>query len=153
MGEVTTYPVIGPAPNAGFFASYTREHLRKQATANIDGAMAGASTLIGMAGAASSQETRGYLHELGSYLSAAAVGPRRGVGQRTSLYGLQVPPLDGRLTAIRCTELTTLDEVLPFLLPFAMTNAAPQVRTARLQGGVRAGVPRNPERTRARSQA
>jgi len=113
-----------------FFASYAPEHLRKQAAKH--GLVAGAtghsarSTVGALVGAANSQETRGYLLELASYLQTAATGPRRCVGHRTGLYGLQRPPLDGSLTALRCSELTSLDELLPFILVFAMTNAAPQ---------------------------
>ena len=148
MGEVTTFPVLGPTPNAAFFASYAPAALRARAarhglvaSATIaspttdraaeehSGATAGpdASATVGaLVAAAESAETRGYLLELASYLQTAANGPRRCVGQRTGLYGLQRPPLDGTLTAMRCTELTTLDELLPFALVFAMTNAAPQ---------------------------
>lgn len=132
MDAVTTFPVIGPTPNAALFASYARDALRKRASRY--GLVAAATTTTATApntvdalvGAATSAETRGYLLELAAYLQAAAAGPRRCVGQRTGLYGLQRPPLDGKLTALRCTELTTLDELLPFALVFAMTNAAPQ---------------------------
>jgi len=137
MNEVTTFPVIGPAPNSVFFASYRPEYLRQQASrhglvgraANLKPASsssAAAATVKAIVEAASSAETRGYLLELASYLQSAAVGPRRCVGKRTGLYGLQCPPLNGKLTALRCAELTTLDELLPFALVFAMTNAAPQ---------------------------
>ena len=137
MNEVTTFPVIGPAPNSVFFASYRPEYLRQQASrhglvgraANLKPASSSSSaaaTVKAIVEAASSAETRGYLLELASYLQSAAVGPRRCVGKRTGLYGLQCPPLNGKLTALRCAELTTLDELLPFALVFAMTNAAPQ---------------------------
>ena len=138
MNEVTTFPVIGPAPNSVFFASYRPEYLRQQASRHglvgraatskpaSSSSSSAAATVKAIVEAASSAETRGYLLELANYLQSAAVGPRRCVGKRTGLYGLQCPPLNGKLTALRCAELTTLDELLPFALVFAMTNAAPQ---------------------------
>lgn len=129
--RLPTSQVIGPTPNAAFFASYDGAYLRGKAASF--GLVAGASsssattdTVSALVDAASSAEARGYLLELAAYLQTAATGPRRCVGQRTGLYGLQRPPLDGKLTALRCGEATTLDELLPFCLVFAMTNAAPQ---------------------------
>ena len=122
MVDVTTFPVLGPSPTAASFASYSRAALRERSV--DEGAHPAAAAL---ASAAASAEVAGYVLELGSYLQAAAGGgPRRCVGARTGLYGLQRPPLDGRLTALRCGAAAALDDVLPFLLPFAMTNAAAQ---------------------------
>ena len=88
---MTTFPVIGPAPNSVFFASYRPEYLRQQASrhglvgraANLKPASSSSSaaaTVKAIVEAASSAETRGYLLELASYLQSAAVGPRRCVG-------------------------------------------------------------------------
>ncbi len=58
-----------------------------------------------------------------------AVGVNRGNGKdtggpdRTILYGLQRPPLNGHATVLRCDGGTTLDELAPTLLPFFATNA------------------------------
>ena len=126
MADVTRFPMIVPSAQAAYFAHYSRDHLCARAT---ESRPSDASTALmdALVGAASEPAVGGYLIELGEYLRGAAVGPTRTPAARTCLSGLQRPPLDGRLTALRCGELTTLDEVLPFLAPFALTNAAPQL--------------------------
>jgi len=157
MSEVTTFPMVVPSAQAAYYAHYTRpylfsladastpleDHLKDLATGRIgadleltDDEVAD----IGVAGAAAAPVvdafskaareplTRGYLRVLGGYLVGAAAGPpRRGVGERTSLYGWQRPPMDGRHTALRCGPYLTLDQLLPHILPFALTNARAQV--------------------------
>ena len=134
LTDVTRFPMVVPSAQAAYFSHYRREYLASAA----DGAAEAASPIWGgyangqrgtlgvFVDAASDPAVKGYLLELGEYLRAAAVGPQRTHATRTCLYGWQRPPLDGRLTAIRCGELTTLDELLPYLLPFCLTNAAPQ---------------------------
>lgn len=129
LTDVTRFPMIVPSAQAAYFSFYTREYLTSKAasTSEWDGYKRGDGGALGaMVAAASTPETKGYLLELSAYLRSAAVGPRRTHAQRTNLYGLQRPPLDGRVTMLRCTELTTLDDLLPFLLPFALTNACGQ---------------------------
>jgi hypothetical protein len=122
MTDVTRFPMIVPSAQAAYFSHYSRDHLeRLGAEASGSGGALGA-----IVGAASEPTVKGYIVELADYLRDAAVGPRRSHAARTCLYGLQRPPLDGKLTAIRCGAATTLDEVLPFVLPFALTNAAEQ---------------------------
>jgi len=130
MTDVTRFPMLAPAAQAAYWAYHPRAHL---AARGADGAAALASydaadaAAVGaLVEAAASPVTKGYLLELADYLRTAATGPKRTHGARTCLYGLQRPPMDGTLTALRCTEITSLDELLPFLLPFALTNAAPQ---------------------------
>ena len=130
MQDVTRFPMVVPSAQAAYFSFYSRKYLAGRAGDDDawEGFKNGAYGPLGaLVNAASTPEVKGYLLELASYLRTAAVGPRRTHAARTNLYGLQRPPLDGRLTALRCGELTTLDELLPFLLPFALTNAAGQL--------------------------
>jgi hypothetical protein len=73
-----------------------------------------------------SEQVRGYLRVLSSYLLEAAAGPREGHGKRTALWGLQRPPIDGTKTLIRADASTPFDDIAPVLLPFAITNARDQ---------------------------
>jgi hypothetical protein len=72
--------------------------------------------------------TRGFCLEIGEYL-VDACGVNRGDGSetggpnRTILWGLQRPPLNGQKSVLRCDKDMTLDELAPTLLPFLSTNA------------------------------
>jgi len=70
-------------------------------------------------------EFRGYMMEIGEYLiDATASGPRHGCGERTVLWGLQRPPVDGAPTIFRVKDDEKLfDDLSVKLLPFFMTNA------------------------------
>ena len=124
LTEVTRFPMVVPSAQAAYWSYYNRDYLSKRAK-EFDPARD--PTALGpMVNAAGRPEAKGYLLELAEYLKTAAVGPHLTHGARTCLYGLQRPPLDGKVTALRCSELTTLDELLPALLPFVLTNARGQ---------------------------
>jgi hypothetical protein len=78
---------------------------------------------------------RGFCVHLLEYLSDAS-GVNRGDGSktggpnRTILYGLQRPPMNGQATILRCEANTTLDELAPTLVPFFVTNAASGMRVS-----------------------
>jgi len=67
----------------------------------------------------------GYCSEIVSYLSSS-VGPKPGYGARTALWGLQRPPLDGRVTVLRVGKGATVDDLAAKLVVFASTNASEQ---------------------------
>ena len=82
-----------------------------------------------------SSVVRGFCILLHEYL-ADACGVNRGDGKntggpdRTILYGLQRPPMNGQDTILRCDAYTSFDELAPTLLPFYVTNALPCVRVS-----------------------
>ena len=65
-----------------------------------------------------------------------ACGANRGCGKhtggpdRTILYGLQRPPMNGQDTVLRCGASTSFDELAPTLVPFYVTNAADALRVS-----------------------
>ena len=85
-----------------------------------------------------SESVGGFCLLLKDYL-ADAVGANRGNGKdtggpdRTILYGLQRPPLNGQYTLLRCGKGTTFDELAPTLTPFYCTNAATSVKFHAIQ--------------------
>jgi len=143
MADVTVFPMVVPSAQAAYFSHYSTEHLRalgaaaaappppaaspSAAPSSGEAAKRAAAVVDAFVSAAGAAEARGYVRQIGAYLLTAADGPRRAFGQRTALYGLQRPPMDGRRTALRVgPAATSLDELLPLALPFAMTNARGQ---------------------------
>ncbi len=131
--KFTKFPMVIPSPVAGYNATYSNAYLRDQAGA-ASGAGFDAATQA-LADAVASQEVRGFLVELNEYLAdAAGDGPREGwrngqAGQRTTLYGLQRPPLNGQRTVLRAGA-ASVDDLAPYLLPFSATTAAGQARVS-----------------------
>ena len=127
--QLTTYtkfPVVGPSSTPGYDSYYTEEYLCAQAGEASPAALAYCDVLINQV---SQQKVRGYLKVMLNYLMEAAQGPREGHGARTSLWGLQRPPLnDSGLTIIRASTQTNLDDLSVSLLPFLATSARGQVR-------------------------
>ena len=85
---------------------------------------------------------KGYCRVVGSYLSDA-VGPKRGYGQRTALWGLQRPPLSGSVTAARVGS--DLDACAAKLVPFVATNARGQLEVSVTPGSEAEAVLRGVE--------
>lgn len=73
-----------------------------------------------------SPEMKGYVATLANHI-ADAVGPKEGTGARTSLWGLQRPPMNGSKTIITVDNGDSFDDIAPILLPFFMTNAHDQL--------------------------
>lgn len=127
LATYTKFPVIVPSPTAGYHTTYTDGYLAAQAAAP---AVSWAEDKL--RARAGSTGVAGYLHTLAEYLADAANGPRPGYSLRTTLWGLQRPPLRTTPSGLQCTELrldagTDVDSALIHLLPFAMTNARDQL--------------------------
>ena len=124
----TKFPVLVPSPTAAYNTTYVPAHLaaRGRGWQGSELATEAAALVAGV----QSDEVRGYLRTIGEYLlDACSVNPKRGVGTgRTALYGLQTPPRNGQLNYVRCGARTSLDEIAPYVFPFALTNAFDSLR-------------------------
>lgn len=138
LGRVSRFPVHVPTSTPGYNSSYTPDFLAAQGTDKFDtwGLPSELSKLKVIAQRVKDPVRRGYCRQLLSYLADAARGPQLGVGQRTSLFGLQRPPLQGGITCLRLEKPAganlphqdvLFDELAPFLFPFLATNAKEQV--------------------------
>eukprot|EP00656_Telonema_subtile_P007715 TRINITY_DN13622_c0_g1_i2.p1 TRINITY_DN13622_c0_g1~~TRINITY_DN13622_c0_g1_i2.p1 ORF type:complete len:217 (+),score=77.31 TRINITY_DN13622_c0_g1_i2:129-779(+) len=80
----------------------------------------------------SSASVQGFCVLVHQYLQDAC-NPNRGDGrgtggpERTILWGLQRPPLNGQRTVLRCDAGSVFDELAPTLVPFYVTNALESV--------------------------
>eukprot|EP00041_Stephanoeca_diplocostata_P025030 m.647146 g.647146 ORF g.647146 m.647146 type:complete len:811 (-) comp22654_c1_seq1:955-3387(-) len=122
--ELTTYtkfPVIVPSSTPGYHSAYTEAFLATQG--NTACAHATAAAVLDKV---TDVHVRGYLKTVADYL-VDACGPKRGYGARTTLWGLQRPPINGTVTELRVSDTTSLDSALMYALPFVMTNAAEQL--------------------------
>ena len=118
--------MIVPSSTPGYHTQYAHGHLLEKA-ADVQGMEALPVQAQALAQLARSEEVRGYLVVLAEYLSdACAVNPKRGRGERSTLWGLQRPPLRHGATVLRA-EGTDMDSLLMHLLPFAVSNAGDQV--------------------------
>jgi len=135
LAKYTRYPVVIPSPTAAYNCHYTRAHLAAKATAAPPASVAAfAAPLLARV---QSAQVKGFCVALSEYLAdACAKGPARGDGSqtggpnRTSLFGLQRPPINGQATVLRCGPATSFDELAPTLLPFFVTNAFDSVRVS-----------------------
>lgn len=123
MPRFTTLPVISPSPNPAYNSHYTAAHLRSTAAAGPAPAY-----LQPLLAAVHSPEVRGFCQLVQAYLQescGAHRGHSSGTGgpERTILFGLQRPPLNGQLTVLRCGPATPVDAVAPAATIFASTNA------------------------------
>jgi hypothetical protein len=126
LSTYTKFPVVGPSSTPGYDAAYTDDFLVQQASATSPKGLSYADTFIEHVKDA---RVRGYLRVNLAYLSEAACGPREGHGKkRTSLWGLQRPPLGAHgATVLRAALSTSFDDLSVPLLPFVVTNARSQV--------------------------
>eukprot|EP00037_Helgoeca_nana_P021228 m.213459 g.213459 ORF g.213459 m.213459 type:complete len:735 (+) comp25562_c0_seq2:47-2251(+) len=120
LNDFTKFPVIVPSSTPGYHSQYHPTYLMDQA---IVGPTNAAAKEICAAG---NGATLGYMTLVANYLDDAATGAKIGYGARTTLWGLQRPPL-GTVTELRAGKDTTLDDFVLHLLPFHMTNASEQV--------------------------
>uniref|UniRef100_A0A7S4JL18 Aldehyde dehydrogenase domain-containing protein n=1 Tax=Paramoeba aestuarina TaxID=180227 RepID=A0A7S4JL18_9EUKA len=123
LGAHTKYPVVVPSPTAGYNSHYNIEFLQnKGKDSSADGELGQLLSSV------DSSAVRGFCLLLNEYLADAA-GAHRGDGSktggpnRTILYGLQRPPMNGEDTVLRCSDSTSYDELVPSLVPFFVTNA------------------------------
>ena len=131
LGKYTRYPVVVPSPtpayNCHYQQSYLEEYYRSHKDNNGDVYLDKILKHVRL------ESVGGFCLLLKDYL-ADAVGANRGNGKdtggpdRTILYGLQRPPLNGQFTLLRCGKSTTFDELAPTLTPFYCTNAVSSVQ-------------------------
>eukprot|EP00471_Norrisiella_sphaerica_P010879 CAMPEP_0184495390 /NCGR_PEP_ID=MMETSP0113_2-20130426/31146_1 /TAXON_ID=91329 /ORGANISM="Norrisiella sphaerica, Strain BC52" /LENGTH=710 /DNA_ID=CAMNT_0026881557 /DNA_START=106 /DNA_END=2238 /DNA_ORIENTATION=- len=136
LNSFTKFPVVVPSPSAAYNAAYIEDYLFKMAL-DKDPDMEFLQPLLdrlpGM--------ERGYANLIVRYLREACQnGPREGFGVRTSLYGLQRPPLDGSLTIVRAEGNIGFEETLLALMPFLVTNARNQALLSVPNGSNLAGM-------------
>merc|ERR1711865_310462 len=110
LKNYTKYPVLIPSPTAAYNCHYTAEHL---ATAAERAAPADLSYAAGLLDDLSSPAVKGFCVLLMEYLVDAS-GVQRGDGtgtggpERTILFGMQRPPLNGQKNILRCNAQTKL---------------------------------------------
>jgi len=116
--KYTKFPVIVPSSTPAYNSVYSESYLIKTSEGQIPILLQDFNPLFDNI---SSVTIKGYALLLISYLLEAC-SPKEGHGQRTSLYGLQRPPL-GSQSIIRCDEHTVFDELICYLIPYYITNA------------------------------
>jgi len=128
LSTFTKYPVIVPSSTPAYDTSYCKNYLGNLTINSLQEELRCTKELFK---AIHSSRVRGYCIEIANYLYEA-VGPKRGDGERTVIWGLQRPPLDGTKTLIRSvpTDSHLADALLPKLLPFFITNARSQVEVS-----------------------
>eukprot|EP01134_Creolimax_fragrantissima_P001196 CFRG1196T1 len=131
LSTYTKFPVIVPSSTPGYMSEYTKSHLHasgKNSNEIVNGLCDNVSNTLREDQCA---HLKGYMVLLADYIKdATQVGPRRGYGARTALWGLQRPPINGQLTEIRIPQGLSVAEAGPYILPFYMTNAREQVRVS-----------------------
>jgi len=128
LDDFTHLPVIIPSATPGYNSEYTPAYLLASARDRYPAGLEYCDDLFKRC----SPAVLGFVKVLSIYL-ADACGPKRGVGYdkgaRTSLFGLQRPPLIADCpTVLRIGAAAPFDEVAPLLAPFYMTNARSQLQ-------------------------
>mmetsp|Transcript_48019 Transcript_48019/g.126806 ORF Transcript_48019/g.126806 Transcript_48019/m.126806 type:complete len:728 (-) Transcript_48019:9-2192(-) len=142
LEAVTSFPVIIPSSTPGYNSGYPAEFLARHGKEPLEAwglpkELAQVKTLLRRIKA---PEAKGFARLLMEYLLDAAgeANPRRGCGQRTSLFGLQRPPLAGGTCCLRLEKPEGVsnaphagdglfDEAAAYILPFLATNAKEQL--------------------------
>eukprot|EP00397_Hematodinium_sp_SG-2012_P006668 GEMP01006702.1.p1 GENE.GEMP01006702.1~~GEMP01006702.1.p1 ORF type:complete len:689 (+),score=196.59 GEMP01006702.1:78-2144(+) len=120
LNDYTTFPVIIPSSTPGYNSSYSKAHLEASGkSVKLPEKYNFAEKLIHKAG---TPAQKGYLKLMVEYVLDAC-GPRVGHSLRTTLYGIQRPPLVKVGTVLRVNPGATYDDVLLYALPFLVTNA------------------------------
>ena len=132
LGKYTRYPVVVPSPTPAYNCHYTSDFLTGKAGQKAPAGLEFASSLLAQV---QTPAVKGFCVLLMEYLQDAAGvnrGLTKGTGgpERTPLYGLQRPPLNGQDTLLRCGASTSFDELAPTLVPFFVTNAFDAVRVS-----------------------
>eukprot|EP00930_Biecheleria_cincta_P027468 TRINITY_DN19297_c0_g3_i1.p1 TRINITY_DN19297_c0_g3~~TRINITY_DN19297_c0_g3_i1.p1 ORF type:complete len:745 (-),score=116.88 TRINITY_DN19297_c0_g3_i1:91-2283(-) len=119
MPKYTEGPVFVPSSTPSYMARYEKQHLQAAAARAPD--LFG-SAVCELLQASRRDEIVGYGVLLAEYLKESC-GPRHGCGQRTSLWGLQRPPMQQVSTLLRIEASDNIGAAALSLLPFLLTNA------------------------------
>jgi len=119
LTEHTRFPMVVPSAAAIYNASYTPQFLMHAASLALPPQL---SYMAPILHTIQDQEAKGYCLLLLHYLFDACQGPWEGRGARTSLYGLQRPPLLSH-SLFRITECAAEEDVWPFIMVFLATSA------------------------------
>jgi len=128
LQEFTHLPVIIPSSTPGYNTYYTPECLAEVSRAPYPAGLEYCNDLF----AGCNPQLLGFVKSLCNYL-ADACGPKRGVGGggRTPIYGLQRPPINENYpTVLRIAAGATLEEAMPIIAPFYVTNARSQLQVS-----------------------
>mmetsp|Transcript_9662 Transcript_9662/g.15121 ORF Transcript_9662/g.15121 Transcript_9662/m.15121 type:complete len:710 (+) Transcript_9662:156-2285(+) len=123
LKEHTRFPVLIPSPTAGYNSSYNPMHLEKTSSTPPPAPFDYCSKALG---ALKDPVVKGFCIEILRFLEEATQGPWEGKGDRTCLFGVQRPPL-GQKVILRVSKEASLDDMMPFILPFYATNARSQL--------------------------
>jgi len=115
MGKYTCGPVFVPSSTPSYMARYEKSFLEEAAKRAQS---FGLADILGDVPV----EMKGYAVLLAEYLKESC-GAKHGFGNRTTLWGLQRPPLREVSTFLRVRAEDDLATVLLHLLPFILTNA------------------------------
>lgn len=114
LTKYTQFPAIVPSSTPGYNTCITDSAL-ESAAAHCPG---------GLIAVCASSKTVGYAGVLAAYLAdACGAHPGKASASRTSLYGLQRPPLNGKKTILRLDASVSPDDAAVYIVPFALTNA------------------------------
>lgn len=127
MAQYTKFPVIIPSSNPSYDTTYAIDYLTKTSKAGFE-IFGGMKIIQNLLEEVSDEAMRGYCIVLIEYLrDVCRLNPKKGFNKdRTSLYGLQRPPL-GTKSILRCNSPTTsFDSIAPIVLMFLSTTACDQ---------------------------
>ncbi|GMI00170.1 hypothetical protein TrLO_g11702 [Triparma laevis f. longispina] len=122
LAKYTKYPVVVPSSTPSYNTLMNQSYLtEKGANDSVEGE--GVNILLENVQGC----VKGYCIELTEYLRDS-VGAKEGYGDRTTLWGLQRPPIDGKVTVVRAGD--DISSVAAKLVPFVATNARNQVEVS-----------------------
>lgn len=127
MELYSKFPVIVPSSNPSYDACYSPSHLQAKGTAPLaDSLPKSTRTLLE---AIQEDAVRGYCILLIKYLqNVCRMNPKQGSGKdRTSLFGLQRPPLSTRAIVRVDAGHDDWDKIAPMVLLYFVTNARDQL--------------------------
>lgn len=120
MHLYTQGPVFVPSSTPSYMARYQPDYLTASAGRAVQ--VLGQGALLDLLRTTGDDHAIGYGVLLAEYLKDSC-GPKVGCGQRTTLWGLQRPPLYPVSTILRLAATDKLSSFALHLLPFALTNA------------------------------
>lgn len=124
LNDYTSFPVLVPSSNPSYDAHYTSEYLQRQTVQDFY-----SSATKALLGSVEDELVRGYCVTLIEYLKNVDVQnprPGRTATSRTTVFGLQRPPV-GRYIYVYATAETTWDTVAPLFLLYYVTTARDQL--------------------------